>query len=138
MYVLFRSTPRRLMASLRESRRVDGKVRAEHLASLGAVPLPMTIAGRVAFWTALHERLGRLSNRVAGEEHGKILGAVHARIPMVAPDELDAERKNHIEGEVAAWQRIEAFYGRIISADERKIAYCHEEIERHRANIKGT
>jgi hypothetical protein len=136
MYVLFRLTPRRLMASLRESRRVDGKVRAEHLASLGAVALPMTVTGRAAFWTALHDRLGRLSNRVAGEDHGKILDAIHARIPMVAMDELAAERKNHIESEVAAWQRIEAFYGRIISQDERQIARCHAEIELHRANIR--
>jgi hypothetical protein len=134
MYVLFRSTPRRLMASLRESRRVAGNVISEHIASLGAIALPMTVAGRVAFWTALHERLGKLANRV-GEEHGKILGAVHARIPMVTAEERDAERKNHIEAEVAEWRKIEAFYGRIISQDERQIAKCHEEIELHRANI---
>jgi hypothetical protein len=44
----------------------------------------MTTANRVAFWSALHERLAKLSNRIDGEAHGKILGAVHALIPMVS------------------------------------------------------
>jgi hypothetical protein len=136
MFARFKATPRRLMVSLRESRRVAGKVQSEHIASLGAISLPMTVASRVAFWMGLHERLAKLANRVAGENHGKILGAVHARIPMVTAEESEAERKSHIAAEVAEWRKIEAFYERIIAQDERRIAKCHEEIELHRANIK--
>jgi hypothetical protein len=135
MFARFKATPSRLQVSLRESRRVAGTVKSEHIASLGAIALPMTVAGRVAYWTALHERLAKLANRI-GEEHGKILGAVHARIPMVTAEERDAERQRQIEAEIAEWRWIEAFYGRIIAQDERRIAKCHEEIELHRANIK--
>jgi hypothetical protein len=37
MFVRFRQTPRRLQASLVETRRSNGKVRHEHIASLGSV-----------------------------------------------------------------------------------------------------
>jgi hypothetical protein len=44
----------------------------------------------VAFWRALQERLGRLSNRVDAETQGKIVGAIDDCIPMVTTDELIA------------------------------------------------
>jgi len=135
MFTRFKATPSRLQVSLRESRRVAGKVCSEHIASLGSIALPMTISGRVAFWTALHERLAKLANRVNGADQGKIIrDAVHARIPMVTADEHEAERRRKIEAEVAEWKTIEGFYDRIISGDENRIAECYEEIERHRAN----
>jgi hypothetical protein len=37
MFVRFRETGRRLQCSLIETRRVDGKVRHEHIASLGSI-----------------------------------------------------------------------------------------------------
>jgi hypothetical protein len=37
-----------------ETRRLNGKVRHEHVASLGAIAAPLTIADRVVFWTRLH------------------------------------------------------------------------------------
>ena len=49
----------RLQLSLIETRRCDGKVRHEHIASLGS-----SVAERIAFWTRLHERLAKLANRV--------------------------------------------------------------------------
>jgi hypothetical protein len=63
MFVRFRQA-RRLQVSLIENRRVDGKVRYDHVASLGAVDVPPTVADRVAFWRSLHERLSKLSNRI--------------------------------------------------------------------------
>src|ERR1700730_633111 len=74
MFVRFRQTPSRLKVSLVETRRIDGKVRHDHVASLGSIAKPMTIADRVAFWSALHARLAKLSNRIDAEAHGKILG----------------------------------------------------------------
>jgi hypothetical protein len=40
----------RLQVSLVVTRRVEGKVRPEHVASPGLVPVPPSIAYRVAFW----------------------------------------------------------------------------------------
>ena len=56
-------TAQRLQASLVETRRIDGKVRHEHIAGLGSVEMPLSVEGRLAFWQR-HERLAKLSNRV--------------------------------------------------------------------------
>jgi hypothetical protein len=104
MFVRFRETPRRLQLSLVETRRNNGKVRHEHVASLGAVATPLTVAGRVEFWQGLHQRLGRLSNRVDGEMQAKILGAVHARLPMPTVDETHALRLEEAKQHEAAWR----------------------------------
>jgi hypothetical protein len=87
MFVRFRETPYGLAMSLVETRRENGRVRHEHVASLGSVETPLTVAERVAFWSRLHERLARLSNRIDDETQGKVLGAVHARVPMPTADE---------------------------------------------------
>lgn len=43
MFVRFRSSSRRLQVSLVETRRIDGKVRHEHVASFGSVIEPQTL-----------------------------------------------------------------------------------------------
>jgi hypothetical protein len=90
MFARFHQTPSRLQVSLRESRRIDGKPRCEHIASLGSIPEPMTTADRVAFWARLYQRLTKLSNRIGAEDQEKIIGNVHARIPMVTIDDMRA------------------------------------------------
>ena len=91
MFVRFRRVEShlqiRLQVSIAESRRVNGKVRVEHIASLGSVGDPATIAERVEFWSRLHQRLAKLANRIDAEAQGKIIGAIHARIPIVTVDE---------------------------------------------------
>ena len=84
MFVRFRETPYGLQVSLIQTRREGGKVRHEHIAGLGAIIIPASTADRIDFWRSLHNRLSALSNRI-GDEQGKILGAVHERIPMPAP-----------------------------------------------------
>jgi hypothetical protein len=78
MFARFRQSSRRLQVSLVETRRLDAKVRHEHVASLGSIGVPPSVADRVAFWSQLHQRLARLSNRVDADTQSKILGAVHA------------------------------------------------------------
>jgi hypothetical protein len=90
MLVHFRETPYGLAMSLVESRRENGKVRHEHLASLGSIETPPSVAARIEFWRRLHERLDQLSNRLDAETRGKVMDAVHARVPMVTPDEQRA------------------------------------------------
>jgi len=72
MFVRFRQTKHHLQVSLVETRRIDGRVRQEHVASLGSVPAPPSLQDRLTFWQRLHERLSRLSNRVPGDIQGKI------------------------------------------------------------------
>ena len=87
MLVHFRETPYGLAMSLVETRRENGKVRHEHVASLGSIETPPSVAARIEFWHGLHERLAQLSHRLDVETRGKIMSAVHARVPMVTPDE---------------------------------------------------
>ena len=90
MFVRFRESGRRLHLRLVETRRINGKVREEHFASLGSIETPQTVPGRLTFWQGLHERLPRLANRLTSEAQGKILDAVNARVPMVTPEEQRA------------------------------------------------
>jgi hypothetical protein len=57
---------------------------------LGTVDAPPSVAGRLAFWQSLHERMARLGNRLDAATQAKLLGEIHARIPMVTPDDLRA------------------------------------------------
>jgi hypothetical protein len=79
--------PDRLQVSILETRRVGGKVRHEHIASVGSIETPLNVADRVAFWQRVHERLAKLSNRIDPATQGKILGDIDAQIPMVTPGE---------------------------------------------------
>ena len=76
---------------------VDGKVRHEHVAALGAGPIEPSMPTAIAFWAALHQRLGKLSNRFSHDTQGKLIGVIHARIPMPTADEqrqLQKERRS--------------------------------------------
>ena len=92
MFVRFRQTAYGLQVSLIQTRREGGKVRHEHIAGLGEIIVPASTADRIDFWRSLHDRLSALSNRI-GDEQGKILGAVHERIPMPTPyEQRDVQR----------------------------------------------
>jgi hypothetical protein len=104
MFVRYRQTESRLQVSLIETRRVDGKVR--HIASFGSVEVPPSVEDRIAFWQRLHERLAKLSNRLDAAAQEKILGDVHARIPMVTLDEQRALQLRNAESDEWFWSRI--------------------------------
>ena len=106
MFTRFRQTQSRLQISLIETRRVDGKVRHEHVASLGSIILSPSVADRIAFWTRLHERLAKLSNRIVPEMQGKILGDIHARVPMVTPDEQRALQLENARTDAERWSAL--------------------------------
>ena len=81
------------------TRRVAGKMQSEHIASLGTVAADVSVRERLAFWAELPARLARLGNRVGVEDHAKIYGALHARIPMVTPEEQrDLQAENAKDG----------------------------------------
>jgi hypothetical protein len=107
MFVRFRQSAHRLQLSLVETRRLAGKVRHEHVASLGAIVAPALVADRLAFWQKLHERLARPSNRIDAQTQGKILGAVHDRIPMVTIDEIRALQLENAEADERFWSTLQ-------------------------------
>jgi hypothetical protein len=106
MFVRFRESGRRLHLSLVETRRTNGKVQHEHIASLGSLEIPQTIPGRLTFWQQLHGRLARLANRLNGEAQGKVLAAVHARIPMVTLDEQRALQLENAKADANFWEGL--------------------------------
>jgi hypothetical protein len=110
MFVRFRETDRRLQASLVETRRSSGKVRLEHIAGLGSVPLSPSPAHRITFWTKLHQRLDALNNRVNVAQRGAILTAVHARIPMPTMDDQQAVQLEHARADARFWETLQEMH----------------------------
>jgi hypothetical protein len=89
------------------TRRHAGKVVHEHLASLGAIVVPPSVADRATFWQKLHERLAKLSNRIDAETQAKILGAVHDRVPMVTIEEIRELQLANAEAEERYWSQLQ-------------------------------
>jgi hypothetical protein len=106
MFVRFREARQRLQVSLVETRRIGGRVRHDHVASLGSIRIPPLPADRLAFWTKLHQRLATLANRIDSEAHGAVLGAVHARIPMPTPDDQRAVQLENARGDASFWETL--------------------------------
>jgi hypothetical protein len=99
MHIRSRLHHRRLQISLIDTRRVEGKVRQQHVASLGSIPPGMTVQDRVKFWTQLHPRLSRLDNRLGPAERARIMGELYAVVPMVPINDaiagkVDVARRN--------------------------------------------
>ena len=92
MLVRFRQTAAGLQCSLVEIHRIDGAVRYEQVASLGSVPASPSVSERIGFWRRVYETLAELASRIDADTQGKIISAVHSRIPIVTPNEQRALR----------------------------------------------
>jgi len=92
MLVRFRQTAAGLQCSLVETRRIDGKVRYEQVASLGSVSRSPSVGDRLAFCWRIYEQLAELADRIDAETQGQIISAVHSRIPIVTPNDQRALR----------------------------------------------
>jgi hypothetical protein len=143
MFVRFRLQGNRLQASLVESRRAAGKVQVEHIGALGSVDAGVSVRSRVAFWAKIHDRLAALGNRIGADEHAKILGALHGRIPMVTPEDIRAVQDESFADDERFWDsmrdlnasHIEGLKGHIalafskIAAMEPEVAKAAEKVE---------
>jgi hypothetical protein len=107
MFVRFRKTAHRLQVSLIETRWAAGKVRSEHVAGLGSIEEPSSVAGRMAFWQALHDRLRRLANRIDAAQQAVIMGKIHERIPIVTPEEKRALQLENATADVKFWSALQ-------------------------------
>ena len=109
MFVRFRQSGHRLQTSLIENRRVDGKVRQAHRESW--LDHPAAIGRRPDHVLAEATRSARqLSNRVTTEDQGKVLGAVHAKVPMVTADEQRALQLENAKADAQFWDRMADMY----------------------------
>jgi hypothetical protein len=127
MFVRFRETASRLQVSILETRRAGGKVVSEHVASIGSVGRPLSVQGRQIFWAQLWDRLASLSNRIGPDDQAKIRNAVHARIPMVMPEEANADEAKYWETYSAMFVKNGAEL-RAMAADDIRKAEAEEDI----------
>ena len=102
MFVRARKSAKRLRLSLVETRRVNGKVHAEHVASLGLLPSAMTVNDRVLFWERLPARLGNLANRIGSAE---ITPGIKCARPKAVPKRDRSRQPQRISGCVATRSR---------------------------------
>jgi hypothetical protein len=143
MFVRFRERHGRLLVSLVETRRVAGKVRQEYIADFGAIDMPPSARDRQTYWPKVHERISRLSNRIPSDQVGAIIGAIHARVPMVSVDEVPAINKDGAEKNLKWWQTHQAWCDeqvelhKLMKADvERKVEMWSEQAARSRAGVE--
>ncbi len=121
MFVQFRQSRRRLQASLIETRRVGAKVQHEHIAGLGAVNLSPSVADRMSFWEGVHQGLDKLSNRLDATAQGKILAALHARVPIVAVEEIRALQLENAQADERSWSALRDMHQGMLD-DNRALA----------------
>jgi hypothetical protein len=128
MFVRIRKTKRKIQFTVVETRRVAGKVAHEHVGSLGSIATPMTVAGRIAFWQLLHERLARLGNRINTDNQGKILAGVHAQVPMVTPDEQRALQVENAEADERLWSWLREAHADNVNGHQALVAKAQDVI----------
>ena len=131
MFVRFRQQGRRLQASLTRTWRASGRMHTEHVASLGAVDVDVSVRERLAFWAKLPGRLDRLGNRVAAAEHGKIYGVLHARIPMVTPDEQRAVQEGNFKEDERFWDTMRDLNAASVEEHKSLIASAEAKLKGH-------
>jgi hypothetical protein len=128
MFVRFRQTARRLQVTLSATRWDAGKVRHEHVAALGSVPLSPSPADRIAFWTKLHQRLDALGNRVDFAQRGAILTAIHARIPMPTMDDHQAVQLERAQADARFWETLAEMHTDDIEGHKGLLAIAQRKI----------
>jgi hypothetical protein len=140
MFVRFRPTERRLQVSVVETRRIDGKVRHEHVVSFGSVEVPSSIEDRIAFWQRVHERLAKLSSRLDAKAQTKLLSDIHTRIPMVTLDEQRALQLRNAEADDRCWTSIHDMHAATVEEHKHKVAEGQAEMAKaaaHRDAARG-
>lgn len=121
MFARFRQTPNRLQISLVETRRVGGRVRHQHVAALGSIPEPWSIGDRITFWSGLHQRLARLSNRIKADDLHKLMAAIHDRVPMPMTDEQRRLQRDNAEQDLTEWSGLHSLNESLL-ADNKAVA----------------
>ena len=117
----------RLEVSIIETRREGGKVKQQHVASLGSILVDYTIEDRVYFWAACDERLARLANRI-GPDMDRLRQAIAARIPLPTDDD-------RAKLDVLRWDKLEDWYLWLVERDKKEIARAEEKIRKRQERL---
>jgi hypothetical protein len=117
----------RLEVSILETRREGGKVKQQHVASLGSISADYTIACRVYFWAICDERLARLANRI-GPDMDRLRQAIAARIPLPTDDDRAKLDAYH-------WDQLEDQYLWLVERDKKQIARAEEKIRKRQERL---
>jgi hypothetical protein len=111
MFVRFRQqASNRVSVSIVHSQRDGGRLKHDHIAVLGSVEMPPSVADRIAFWQRVNERLATLSNRIDATAQAKIRGAIHQRIPMPTTDGQRALQRENFEAEERLWDGMHSMH----------------------------
>jgi hypothetical protein len=94
----------------------------------GSVPASPRVADRITLWRRVYETPAELSNRIDAETQGKIISAVHFRIPIVTPDEQRATRVRSLPRGPQKASRNDEVDERLTSEAEVGKAAEHAEI----------
>ena len=148
--------PYRLNVSLVENRRVNGKVRQEHIAHLGAIDGHLlesffsevdatvldkvkaadwqlrSLRTRTAFWKDCNAKLQQLSNRL-GPDTKRLRMAIHARVPWVMEPERKQLELLEARAEAKLWGDLYKMTGKNIEATERIIERATERLAEERS-----
>ena len=96
-----------MCASFRRSVFLERFGTRKSIRALGSVDAAVSVRERLAFWAKLPERLARLGNRVSSDEHAAIYAALHARLPMVTPDEQRAIQEENAKDDERFWDTMQ-------------------------------
>jgi hypothetical protein len=113
----------RLEVSIVETRREGGKVKQQHIASLGSIT-GNSLAARESFWLECEARLARLANRL-GPETERLRQAIAARIPPLTDADRDAM-------DAAAWDGLEGFWDDLAKRKAYHSSDTHERAKEER------
>ena len=152
--------PYRLLVSLIENRRVNGKVHQEHIADLGAIDghllasfyngIDPAIAAKVQyggawtytsmierdfFWQGVDQTLARLDNRIDATGREQIRAAINARIPRLTTDEREAIPQWEKSQKVKHWHFLRDQFANLVTSTEEEIAYYQRRIENKRNSL---
>jgi hypothetical protein len=128
MHIRSRLHHQRLQISLIDTRRIDGKVRQEHIASLGSVPPDPSVQDRRTFWTQVHPRLSRLDNRLDTATRGRIMGELHKLVPMVSLDAAVADKVTVAAGNVDRSTALRDGLQEMVDAKKAMVAKLQRDI----------
>jgi hypothetical protein len=87
------------------------------------------VRGRLAFWAKLPRRLDALGNRVGPDEHGRIYASLHARIPMVTPDEQRGIQEENASDDERFWDAMQGLNAATAEDHKRLIASAEAKLK---------
>jgi hypothetical protein len=135
MFVRFRPVHQRLVVDLVATRRVNGKVKTEHVVRLGSLKLPEPFEPRrrIVFWRELKVRFheffgGRLANRVSADDRRKALAAIHARIPKPTPADEQAGWIKALQDDIASREKARAYWAKDTETRRKMISVLEKQI----------